>query len=186
MFIADQVLKVTTEGDEQWMNRLVAELGIRQQEAIDGFRYLPANAKITDEKGRFLPNVVGLRALADGAFVQDVEVSFHELLLALCLIPSSYDGLNFEEKQKRYEKMKQKAEDYAARVFQCCARCKLAKRHMVKVVQHWDESKRVRRVTSMVARPMDGGGALGSTIRDGRVVFGNPLIDEVGYAFAEC
>jgi hypothetical protein len=124
-FKAEQVLKVTTEGDEQWMNRLIVELGIRQQEAIDGFRFLPATAKITDNKGRFLPVVVGLRALADGTFVQDVEVGFHELLLALCLIPSSYDGLNFEEKQKKYEKMRQKAEDYAARVFQCCARCKM-------------------------------------------------------------
>ena len=51
---------------------------------MDGFRYLPPNVK-----GRFRSLVVGLRALADGTFVQDVEVGFHELLMALCLIPSS-------------------------------------------------------------------------------------------------
>lgn len=161
-FKAERVRKVTTEGDEQWMNRLIVELGIKQQEAVDGFRYLPIGAKITDERGRFLPVVVGLRALADGTFVQDVEVGFHELLLALCLIPSSYDGLNFEEKQKKYENMRRKAEDYAARVIQCCARCKMAKRHMVRVVQHWDESKRMRRapITDVTQ-------------------FGNPIVDQV-------
>ena len=88
-FPSSEVLRVTLEGDEQWMNRLVVELGIRQQEAVDGFRYLPPNVSITDEKGRFVPLVVGLRALADGTFVQDIEVGFHELLMALCLIPSS-------------------------------------------------------------------------------------------------
>lgn len=69
-----KLLKVTLEGDEQWMNRLVVELGIKQQEAIDGFRYLPPNVSITDEKGRFMPQVVGLRALSDGTFVQDIQV----------------------------------------------------------------------------------------------------------------
>ena len=88
-FPSAEVLKVTLAGDEQWMNRLIVELGIRQQEAVDGFRYLPPNVKLTDAKGRFRPLVVGLRALADGTFVQDVEVGFHELLMALCLIPSS-------------------------------------------------------------------------------------------------
>eukprot|EP01043_Picozoa_sp_COSAG02_P031701 COSAG02_NODE_2082_length_9895_cov_23.566558_3_plen_369_part_00 len=92
-FPASQVLKVTLEGDEQWLNRLVVELGIRQQEAIDGFRFLPPNVKLTDAKGRFRPLVVGLRALADGTFVQDVEVGFHELLMALCLIPCSCKSL---------------------------------------------------------------------------------------------
>eukprot|EP01043_Picozoa_sp_COSAG02_P031700 COSAG02_NODE_2082_length_9895_cov_23.566558_2_plen_108_part_00 len=52
------------------------------------------------------------------------------------------DSLNFEEKQAKYEKLRKKAEDYAARVFQCCARCKMAKRHLLCEVQHWDESKR--------------------------------------------
>ena len=60
------------------------------------------------------------------------------------MIPSAYadDSLNFEEKQAKYEKLREKAEDYAARVFQCCARCKMAKRHLLREVQHWDERKR--------------------------------------------
>ena len=31
VYAAEQVLKVTTEGDEQWMNRLIVELGIRHE-----------------------------------------------------------------------------------------------------------------------------------------------------------
>ena len=129
---ASRVHKVTMDGDEYWINRLIVELGISQQEASDGFRYLPPGVKLTDEEGRFLPVVVGLRALASGQFVQDVRVGFHELLLALCIIPMSYGGLNFQEKQEKLEKLRKRGADYAARIFQTCARCKFAKRHLLK------------------------------------------------------
>ena len=130
--LAIDVHRVTVEGDEFWLNRLIVELGISSQEAADGFRYLPPGVKLTDEDGRFLPVVVGLRALANGQFVQDVRVGFHELLLALCLIEMSYGGLNYEERQAKIDKLRKRGEDYAARIFQTCARCKLAKRHLVK------------------------------------------------------
>jgi Ca2+-binding EF-hand superfamily protein len=133
---ATEVMKVTKEGDEQWLNRLALELNITQQEMSDGYRYLPANADIVDDRGRFLPVVVGLRALADGTFVQDIEIGFHELLLALCLISMSYEGLNFEEQQEKIQMMNARMYDYAARVMQCCARTKFAKRHLLKVPQH--------------------------------------------------
>ena len=180
-FDSDKVKKVTMEGDEQWMNRLVVELGIRQQEAIDGFRYLPPNVSITDKKGRFIPLVVGLRALSDGTFVQDVEVGFHELLLALCLIPSSYDGLNFDEKQQKYTRMRELAEDYAARVFQCCARCKMAKRHLLVTVMHFDESKRpdARAKTSWDDDDAYNGSSSYDD-DDGNQKFQNPILDDVG------
>lgn len=51
-----------------------------KQEARDGFRYLPPDMKLTNEEGEFLPSVVGLRALPDGTFVQNVKVSFHHMV----------------------------------------------------------------------------------------------------------
>ena len=126
------VRKVTVEGDQFWLNRLIVELGISSQEAADGFRYLPDGVKLTDEDGRFLPVVVGLRALPTGQFVQDVRVGFHELLLALCLIQMSYGGLNYQERQAKIDKLLKRGQDHAARIFQTCARCKFAKRHLVK------------------------------------------------------
>ena len=130
--LATTVRKVTVEGDQFWLNRLIVELGISAQEAADGFRYLPDGVKLTDEHGRFLPVVVGLRALPTGQFVQDVQVGFHELLLALCLIQMSYGGLNYQERQAKMDKLRRRGEDYAARIFQTCARCKFAKRHLLK------------------------------------------------------
>ena len=140
-FPAHLVMKVTPSGDNHWLNRLALELGISQQELADGFRYLPPTAKLTDDKGKFLPVVVGLRSLPDGTFVQDVEVTFHEVLLALCLIHMSYDGLSFAEKQGKLEEVKERAQHYAARVFQCCARAKFAKRHLLKQPEHVDPSR---------------------------------------------
>lgn len=64
----------------------------------------------------------------------------------LCIRIRAADGLNFEEKQAKYTRLQERAEDHAARVFQCCARCKLAKRHLLRKVQHWDEAKRVKMV----------------------------------------
>lgn len=126
------VRKVTVEGDQFWLNRLIVELGISPQEAADGFRHLPDGVKLTDEEGRFLPVVVGLRALPTGQFVQDVRVGFHELLLALCLIQMSYGGLNYKERQAKLDKLSRRGQDHAARIFQTCARCKFAKRHLLK------------------------------------------------------
>lgn len=130
--LPDNVRKVTVEGDKFWLNRLIVELGISLQEASDGFRYLPDGVKLTDVDGRFLPVVVGLRALPNGQFVQDVRVGFHELLLALCLIQMSYGGLNYQERQAKLDKLRKRAEDHAARIFQTCARCQLSKRHLLK------------------------------------------------------
>ena len=140
---ATSVMKVTPAGDEQWLNRLGLELGITQQEMNDGFRYLPEDTNLVDEKGRFMQCVVGLRALPDGTFVQDIELGFHELLLALCLINSSYDGLNFNEQQEKVRVMQGRMQDYAARVMQCCARSKFAKRHLLRAPVHMrDEMSR--------------------------------------------
>ena len=66
---------------------------------------------------------------------------FHEVLLALCLIHMSYDGLSFAEKQGKLEEVKERAQHYAARVFQCCARAKFAKRHLLKQPEHVDPSR---------------------------------------------
>lgn len=128
-------------------------------------------------------------------------MGFHELLLALCIIPSSCkpshqcfvsfsrasyvrsggcshcaplpldDGLNFEEKQAKYVKLREKAEDYAARVFQCCARCKMAKRHLLRSVQHWDESKRAQ------AAKLESAATFADNLGD-RAAFSNPLSEE--------
>jgi hypothetical protein len=116
---------------------LVLELGITKQEAVDGFRYLPEDVKLTNSKGEFLPAVVGLRALPDGTFVENVRVGFHHLLLALGLIAMSYKSLNHDLKQAKWKKLKDSAEEYAARMFQTFARCKFAKRHLLKQVQHF-------------------------------------------------
>lgn len=78
-----------------------------------------------------------MRALLDGTFVQNVRVGFHHVLLALCLIASSYDSLNFDLKQAKWKKLKEQAEDYAARMFQVFARCKFAKRHLLLQVEHF-------------------------------------------------
>ena len=77
------------------------------------------------------------------------------------------DGLNFDEKQKKYDKLREKAEDYAARVFQCCARCKMAKRHLLREVQHWNEKKRARPVRAESPKAAAA-----------RAVFENPLDSE--------
>jgi hypothetical protein len=141
---------------------LVLELGITKQEAVDGFRYLPEDVKLTNSEGEFLPSVVGLRALPDGTFVENVRVGFHHLLLALGLIAMSYQSLDYDIKQAkcvswdaqyihycslltnvlgipshRWKKLKDSAEEYAARMFQTFARCKFAKRHLLKQVQHF-------------------------------------------------
>lgn len=79
------------------------------------------------------------------------------------------DSLNFEEKQAKYEKLRAKVEDYAARVFQCCARCKMAKRHLLREVQHYSVSKRKRIVRRDSA-------SAGST--EDNVKFENPLHGE--------
>ena len=48
----------------------------------------------------------------DGMFVQDIEIGFHELLLPMCLINSSYDGLNFEEQQQKIHMIQSRMQDY--------------------------------------------------------------------------
>lgn len=53
------------------------------------------------------------------------------------MIASTYNSLNFDERQAKWNKMKAQAEDHAARVFQVFARCKFAKRHLLKQVQHF-------------------------------------------------
>ena len=115
---AKNVHKVTMDGDEYWINRQIVKLGISQQEASDGFRYLKPGVRLTDEEGRSCLWWSGsVRALATGQFVQDVRVGFHELLLAMCIIPMSYGGLNFQEKQQKLEKLRKRGEAYAARIF---------------------------------------------------------------------
>ena len=125
------------------LHRLVLELGITKQEAVDGFRYLPPNVQLTNSKGEFLPAVVGMRALPDGTFVENVRVGFHHLLLALSLIALSYQSLDYDIKQAKWKKLKDSAEDYAARMFQTFARCKFAKRHLLKQVQHFTPPENV-------------------------------------------
>eukprot|EP01050_Picozoa_sp_SAG11_P005539 SAG11_NODE_394_length_9826_cov_3.333607_10_plen_348_part_00 len=112
------------------------ELGISQKEARDGYRTVDESLRFVADDGTFNKNVVGMRLLADGRFVQNVMISFHELILALSLIHCSYDGLVFAAQQEKFDKLRLRATEYAARVLQVFARCKLAKRHLLRDVVH--------------------------------------------------
>ena len=66
---------------------MVLELGITKQEAVDGFRYLPEDVKLTNSEGEFLPSVVGLRALLPGEIVSrrlSIESATERHCCALC------------------------------------------------------------------------------------------------------
>jgi hypothetical protein len=117
------------------MNRLMMELNISLEEFRQGYREID-QVSFLDHDGTLLPSVVGLRMLADGRFVQNIMVSFHELLQALCLMHCSYHGLTFEQQQGKWDALRERAKNYSARVIQVMARAKLAKRHLIKQVTH--------------------------------------------------
>ena len=67
-------------------------------------------------------------------YVQNIQLTFHQVLLALALIHCSYDGLTYAEQQEKWDQLRGRCKDYAARVIQTIARAKLAKQHLLKVV----------------------------------------------------
>ena len=61
------VKRVKQAGDPQWMNRLIMELNISPEEALNGYREIPAGTSdITDVDGTYLPSAAGKRRLPDG------------------------------------------------------------------------------------------------------------------------
>jgi Ca2+-binding EF-hand superfamily protein len=133
-FEARHVKRVTTGGDGTWMNRLAMELGVSTEEAQNGYRDCPQDVAVVDDDGTFLPAAVGLRAMPDGRFVQNIMVPFHDLLLALALIHMTYEGLTFSEQQQKWDVLRERAREYAARVIQAFACAKFAKRHLLREV----------------------------------------------------
>eukprot|EP01050_Picozoa_sp_SAG11_P007632 SAG11_NODE_643_length_7983_cov_2.198884_2_plen_1259_part_00 len=63
------------------------------------------------------------------ADLSEVNVKFHETLLALCLVYQSYDGLSFEEQQKKRERIQRCKEKHALKVLAWCTRVWYMMRH---------------------------------------------------------
>ena len=62
--------------------------------------------------------------------LDDSTVGFYELLLVLCLIHETYDGLSFEEQTTRRERIRVKQEEFACRVVVQGVRRFLSMRHV--------------------------------------------------------
>lgn len=154
---AKDVKRVTMAGDPQWMNRLMMELEINADDARKGYSIVQGRGVYVDEFEGFLPRVVGFRQIigpqGKPMIVQNIMISFHQLLLGLSLIHCSYDGLTFKESQSKWDLLRSRAEQYAARVIQTVARCKLAKRHLVKAVQHGASDPALDHPDSIHLRP---------------------------------
>eukprot|EP01052_Picozoa_sp_SAG31_P010292 SAG31_NODE_560_length_14088_cov_10.467010_1_plen_2416_part_00 len=130
-----KIMRVTLDGDARWMNRLLLELGITQEEFVAGHRPVPTSHEFLDRHGRLAQGAVGLRVLPDGTYVQDIDVGFHELLIALSLMVCSYEGLTYEQQERKRATLLDRSLHYAARVMQTYARAKLAKRHLLRFVE---------------------------------------------------
>lgn len=89
---------------------------------------LPAPLSTVIDEGPLWLNRVLFELKVDIMENPDVQVEFHDTLLALCLVSHSYDGLTYEQQQVKKAEIQVKVEGHAGRVMVLCARAFLQSR----------------------------------------------------------
>merc|ERR1712166_510568 len=112
--------------DAHWLNRIFFELEI---DTVDS--KLTSRLSVDDSERR---------------------VGFHELLIVLCLMNATYDGLSFEKKQRKREVIKEKESLFAEKIIGCCVRAFLAARAPPPEFADTDAGRRSWAMRCQVAR----------------------------------
>ena len=89
---------------------------------------LPAPLSTIVDEGPLWLNRVLFELGIDIVKDPDATVTFHDTLLALCLVSHSYEGLSYDQQQKKRDMIQGQVQNYAGRVLVLCTRTWLLSR----------------------------------------------------------